>query len=72
MSNSDNHDAQHPATEFEQAAHEPPPSLPREFLQFIVENKAWWMVPIVVVLALAGLLAVAGSTGAAPFIYTLF
>ena len=72
MSNSDNHDPQHPATEFEQAAGEPQLSLPREFLQFIVENKAWWMVPIVVVLALAGLLAVAGSTGAAPFIYTLF
>ena len=44
----------------------------REFALFIVENKAWWMVPIAVVLAIIGVLAALSSSGAAPFIYTLF
>ena len=60
------------STEFEQLADEKPLSLPREFLLFILENKAWWMVPILLVLAVLGLLAWAAGTGAAPFIYTLF
>jgi hypothetical protein len=36
------------------------------------ENKAWWMAPILIVLALVGILLLATSTGALPFIYTLF
>ena len=47
-------------------------SLVGEFIEFIRENKAWWMVPIVVTLGLLGILVVLTSTGAAPFIYTLF
>ena len=47
-------------------------SLAKEFLVFIVENKAWWMIPIVFVFGLVGLLVALVSTGAAPFIYTLF
>ena len=61
-----------PRTEFEQLAEEKPLSLPHEFLLFIRENKAWWMVPILLVLALLGTLAWFAGTGAAPFIYTLF
>jgi hypothetical protein len=59
-------------SEFEEAGEQEQLSLPQEFWLFIVENKAWWMVPIVLVLALTGLLVALGSTGAAPFIYTLF
>jgi len=59
-------------TEFEQAGDEKPLSLVQEFGMFIIENKAWWMIPIVTVLGLVGLLVLLGSTGAAPFIYTLF
>ena len=59
-------------TSFEKAAEEKPQSLPREFLQFLMENKKWWLLPIVVVLGLIGLLAVFAGTGAAPFIYTIF
>ena len=59
-------------TEFEQLAGEKPLSLPQEFLLFIRENKAWWMVPILLVLAVLGVLAWFAGTGAAPFIYTLF
>ena len=59
-------------TEFERLAEEKPLSLLGEFLLFIRENKAWWMVPILVVLTFLGALALLAGTGAAPFIYTLF
>jgi uncharacterized integral membrane protein len=43
----------------------------KEFGVFAWENKAWWIVPIVLVLLLLAALIVVGQT-AAPFIYTLF
>ncbi len=43
-----------------------------ELFDFVCENKAWVLAPIIVVLLLVGLLIVLGSTKAAPFIYTLF
>ena len=43
----------------------------QELLQFIMENKKWWMLPIVVVLAIVSLLVVLTATGLAPFVYTL-
>jgi len=43
----------------------------KEFLEFAWHNKAWWIIPIVLVLLLLALLIVTGQT-AAPFIYTLF
>jgi Family of unknown function (DUF5989) len=42
-----------------------------EILQFARQNKVYWMVPFVLILALVILLVVT-SQGAAPFIYTLF
>ena len=59
-------------TEFEQAARQRALSLPQEFLLFFKENKKWWLLPIVIALAGVGLLAVFASSGAAPFIYTIF
>ncbi len=59
-------------SEFEKLSEEPDLSIVGEFLVFIRENKAWWMVPILLVLGLLGVLVVLSSTGAAPFIYTLF
>lgn len=44
----------------------------RDVLQFLLENKKWWLIPIVVVLVLMGALIVLGGTAAAPFVYTLF
>jgi hypothetical protein len=39
---------------------------------FLRQNKKWWLLPIIVSLvAVAGLIALAG-TAVAPFIYTLF
>ena len=59
-------------SEFEELADEKDLSIVQEFMLFITENKAWWMVPILLVLGLIGLLVILSSTGAAPFIYTLF
>ncbi len=42
-----------------------------EFGEFAWHNKAWWIVPIVVVLLLMACLVFAGQS-AAPFIYALF
>ena len=48
------------------------PSLMKEFWLFLKQNKKWWLLPLVLVVALlAGLVFFAGSP-AAPFIYTLF
>lgn len=47
-------------------------SIFREFLEFLVTNKKWWLGPIVLVLlALGGLLLLSGSA-VAPFIYSMF
>ena len=43
----------------------------KEFGSFAWHNKAWWMIPVVLVLLLLGVFIVAGQA-VAPFIYTLF
>jgi len=44
-----------------------------ELLSFLWERRLWWMIPMVLVLALFGMLMVfAQSSVLAPFIYTLF
>jgi len=43
----------------------------RDFFGFALEHKAWWILPIVILLLLIGGLIAVGQ-GAAPFIYTLF
>jgi hypothetical protein len=43
----------------------------KEFGEFAWHNKAWWIIPVVLVLLLLGLLIVSGQA-VAPFIYTLF
>jgi len=60
------------ATDFSRQAQEAQPGIVREFLEFLVHNKKWWLAPIIVMLLLIGLLVVLAGTGAAPFIYTLF
>jgi len=42
-----------------------------ELLAFSREHKAYWIVPLAVILALVVLLVVT-TQGAAPFLYTLF
>ena len=43
----------------------------QEIAGFAWHNKAWWIVPVVLVLLLMAMLIVLGQT-TAPFIYTLF
>jgi hypothetical protein len=43
-----------------------------ELWMFMAHNKKWWLTPVIVLLLLLSVLVVLGSSGAAPFIYTLF
>lgn len=45
----------------------------REFAEFLMHNKKWWLAPIIIVLLLLGALIIfAEGSALAPFIYTLF
>ena len=59
-------------TDFEQLAQQKPPSIVREFVQFLIHNKKWWLIPILIVFALLSLVAVTMNSPAAPFIYPFF
>jgi len=60
-------------SEFEKAAStEQGGGILGEFWDFLRCNKKWWLLPILVILAMFGLLMLLSGTAAAPFIYTLF
>ena len=44
----------------------------REFIDFLLHNKKWWLTPIILVLLLVTVLIALSGSAAAPFIYTLF
>jgi hypothetical protein len=45
----------------------------RELGEFLIEQKKFWLAPIVLILVLFGLLVIFAETSVlAPFIYTLF
>jgi hypothetical protein len=48
------------------------PGFVADLVQFLVQNRKWWLVPIVLVFAIVGGLLILGGTSAAPFIYSLF
>jgi hypothetical protein len=48
------------------------PSLVREFLQLLRENKKYWLLPMLLVLLLMGVLFLLSNPAISPFIYTLF
>lgn len=62
-------DSEKQESEFEKAKEGKQASLLRELVDFVLDNKKWWLVPIFLVLFLFGLLSVFMSTGAAPFLY---
>ncbi len=43
-----------------------------DYLYLVKTNRKWWMLPLMGLLLAFGLLMVLASTGAAPFIYTMF
>jgi hypothetical protein len=59
-------------SEFQTAAQGPEDGLIAEFIQFLKENKKWWLAPILLVLLMMGALILLSGSAAAPFIYTLF
>ena len=59
-------------SEFEEKAAKAGDGFFHEFCIFLKENKKWWLLPILLAFLLMGALLLAGGTGAAPFIYTLF
>jgi len=59
-------------SDFSRAAEGKSPSLARELVQFLRENKKWWLAPIFLALALVGLLVILSASPLAPFIYPLF
>jgi hypothetical protein len=59
-------------SEFERACEVPRVGFVGEVWGFLLQNKKWWLLPVLMVLCLFGLLVFLSSTGAAPFIYTLF
>jgi hypothetical protein len=60
-------------SEFSQLASQSQTGLVREFVDFLLHNKSWWLTPIILVLLLIGVLAFLSSGSAvAPFIYTVF
>lgn len=46
-------------------------SLMAEFWDFLRHNKKWWLLPIILFLAMVAILFWLNTTGLAPFIYTL-
>ena len=48
-------------------------SLLRELVQFLKQEKKWWLLPLCVILVLMTvLIVIAESSALAPFVYTLF
>ena len=45
----------------------------KEFLDFLMTRKKYWLLPIIIVLLLfGGLIVLSQGTAVAPFIYTIF
>ena len=59
-------------SDFAAAAENKGSGLVSELFDFLKTNKKWWLLPILIVLALVGVLVILGGSVAAPFIYTLF
>jgi hypothetical protein len=60
------------SAEFERQSARARTSFVGELWHFIITNKRWWLLPILISIALVAVLVALHSTGVAPFIYTLF
>lgn len=58
--------------EFEQANKKRQDGIVGEFIAFLMDNKKFWLIPLLLALFGIGTLLILGATSAAPFIYTLF
>ena len=57
---------------FEKAGSGNQSNLVAEFIQFLRQNKKFWLIPLIAGLLIFGLLIALGGTAVAPFIYSLF
>ncbi len=64
--------SQKPGIEFEQEANKKPDSLLEEFGYLIRHERKWWLIPLLLSIAVIGLAVMLTSSSVAPFIYTLF
>ncbi len=60
------------AGDFARAAGEAGRGFCREYFDYLLHNKKWWLTPIIIALLFLGILVILSSTAVAPFIYTLF
>jgi len=44
----------------------------KEILTFIVNEKKWWLAPLIFILLIVSLLVIFADSAVAPFIYSLF
>ena len=61
-----------PEADFEKESEAEDLGFLREFVLFLRDNKKWWLIPLVGSLLLLGLVSLLATSGAAPFIYTVF
>jgi hypothetical protein len=60
-------------SDFEKAAAEQKDrGLLAEYWYFLRHHRAWWLLPVLIMMVLFGAFLVLTQTAAAPFIYTLF
>lgn len=58
--------------DFQRLAVQRPRGIVAEFIDFLREEKRWWLAPIVFVLLVISLFIVLTNTAIGPFIYVLF
>ena len=61
-----------PENDFEKAARQKQVGIVSEFIDFLKQNKKFWLLPLIIIMLLLSALLFLSSTAAAPFIYTLF
>ena len=65
--------SEQPPNEFEKAGEQPERGIVREFWSFLLENKKFWLIPLLLALLALGAIVILGAKPAtSPFIYTLF
>jgi hypothetical protein len=65
-------EAQNNPDDFSREAEQEQIGFVREFVDFLLHNKKWWLIPIVVVLLVVAVGIAIGGGAASPFIYTFF
>ncbi|MFT7536692.1 MAG: hypothetical protein ACI85K_002646 [Hyphomicrobiaceae bacterium] len=60
------------AAEFAAAGQAKERGLFGKLVSFMAETRSWWVLPLLIAVALLGLILMLGATGVAPFIYSHF